>query len=112
MRRGIAELNGEGEVAGGVVILRSGADARSAIAAVQAKLADLRKSLPPGVEIVTTYDRSQLIDRAIENLSHRLFEEFLVVTIVCAMFLWPIRSALVAIVTPIGRRSCRESGSQ
>ncbi len=103
LRRGIAELNGEGEVAGGVVILRQGADARSAIAAVQAKLADLKNSLPPGVEVVTTYDRSQLIDRSVDNLTHKLIEEFIVVGLVCGLFLWHARSALVAIVTlPLG----------
>ncbi len=103
MRRGIAELNGEGEVAGGVVILRSGKNARAVIAAVKDRLVDLKKSLPPGVEIVTTYDRSQLIDRAVDNLSYKLLEEFLVVAIVCALFLWHIRSALVAILTlPLG----------
>ena len=69
MRRGIAELNGEGEVAGGVVILRSGKNAREMISAVKEKLASLQSSLPEGVEVVTTYDRSQLIDRAIDNLS-------------------------------------------
>src|SRR3546814_19197293 len=68
LRRGIAELNGQGEVAGGVVILRQGADARSAIAAVEAKLEELKQSLPNGVEIVTTYDRSKLIDAWVENL--------------------------------------------
>ena len=77
MRRGIAELNGEGEVAGGVVILRSGKNAREVISAVKAKLASLQSSLPEGVEVVTTYDRSQLIDRAIDNLSHKLLEESL-----------------------------------
>lgn len=103
MRRGIAELNGQGEVAGGVVILRSGKNARETIAAVKAKLAELQKSLPAGVEIVSTYDRSQLIDRAIDNLSHKLLEEFLVVAIVCGIFLWHLRSALVAIVSlPLG----------
>ncbi|STV61657.1 cobalt-zinc-cadmium resistance protein CzcA [Klebsiella pneumoniae subsp. ozaenae] len=79
MRRGIAELNGEGEVAGGVVILRSGKNAREMISAVKAKLASLQSSLPEGVEVVTTYDRSQLIDRAIDNLSYKLLEEFIVV---------------------------------
>lgn len=79
MRRGIAELNGEGEVAGGVVILRSGKNAREVISAVKAKLASLQSSLPEGVEVVTTYDRSQLIDRAIDNLSYKLLEEFIVV---------------------------------
>jgi len=103
MRRGIADLNGEGEVAGGVVILRSGKNARAVISAVKAKLDTLKKSLPDGVEIVTTYDRSQLIDRAIDNLSHKLLEEFVVVALVCALFLWHLRSALVAIISlPLG----------
>jgi|TARA_R110000782_G_scaffold259575_1_gene350192 Cu(I)/Ag(I) efflux system membrane protein CusA/SilA len=103
MRRGIAELDGDGEVAGGVVILRSGADARATIQAVRDKLEVLKKSLPRGVAIVPTYDRSQLIDAAIENLTHQLVEEFVVVAIVCALFLWHVRSALVAIVTlPLG----------
>ncbi|MFZ5606383.1 MAG: efflux RND transporter permease subunit [Pseudomonadota bacterium] len=103
MRRGIAELNGQGEVAGGVVILRSGKNARETIMAVKEKLAELQKSLPSGVEIVPTYDRSQLIDRAIENLSHKLLEEFIVVAVVCGIFLWHLRSALVAIVSlPLG----------
>jgi len=103
MRRGIADLNGEGEVAGGVVILRQGKNARETIEAVRTKLAELRRSLPAGVEIVTTYDRSQLIDRAVENLSGKLIEEFVVVALVCGLFLWHVRSALVAIVTlPLG----------
>ena len=103
MRRGIAELDGEGEVAGGVVILRSGKNAQAAIKAVKAKLAELQKSLPAGVEIVTTYDRSALIERAVENLSHKLIEEFVVVAAVCAVFLWHLRSALVAIIAlPLG----------
>ncbi|MCW1431954.1 efflux RND transporter permease subunit [Novosphingobium sp. JCM 18896] len=103
MRRGIAELDGDGEVAGGVVILRSGSDARATIQAVQDKLELLKKSLPRGVAIVPTYDRSHLIDAAIENLTHKLAEEFVVVAIVCALFLWHVRSALVAIVTlPLG----------
>ena len=103
MRRGIAELNGEGEVAGGVVILRSGANARATIAAVAEKLQTLKAGLPPGVEVVTTYDRSQLIDRAIDNLSGKLIEEFIAVALVCGLFLWHARSALVAILTlPLG----------
>ncbi|MCZ7837286.1 CusA/CzcA family heavy metal efflux RND transporter [Leclercia adecarboxylata] len=103
MRRGIAELNGEGEVAGGVVILRSGKNAREVISAVKNKLETLKQSLPEGVEIVTTYDRSQLIDRAVGNLSHKLLEEFIVVALVCALFLWHLRSALVAIISlPLG----------
>jgi Cu(I)/Ag(I) efflux system membrane protein CusA/SilA len=103
MRRGVAELNGEGEVAGGVVVMRSGKNARETITAVKAKLADLQKSLPNGVEVVTTYDRSQLIDRAVSNLTDKLIEEFIVVALVCSLFLWHLRSALVAIITlPIG----------
>lgn len=103
MRRGIAELNGEGEVAGGVILLRSGENARQVIDAVKAKLEALKSSLPEGVEIVTTYDRSQLIDRAIDNLTYKLLEEFLVVALVCALFLWHVRSALVAIISlPLG----------
>ena len=103
MRRGIAELDGEGEVVGGVVILRSGKNARETIAAVQTKLEELKKSLPEGVEVVTTYDRSKLIDSAVENLSHKLIEEFVVVALVCALFLWHLRSSLVAIVSlPVG----------
>ncbi|MFH1820072.1 efflux RND transporter permease subunit [Thiobacillus sp.] len=103
MRRGIAELDGQGETVGGVVILRSGKNARETIAAVHAKLEQLKASLPKGVEIVTTYDRSKLIDRAVENLSHKLIEEFIVVALVCALFLWHVRSSLVAIVSlPLG----------
>jgi Cu(I)/Ag(I) efflux system membrane protein CusA/SilA len=103
MRRGIAELDGEGEVVGGVVILRSGANARSTIAAVKLKLEELKGSLPEGVEIVTTYDRSQLIDRAVRNLGEKLVEEFIVVALVCLAFLWHLRSSLVAIVSlPLG----------
>jgi Cu(I)/Ag(I) efflux system membrane protein CusA/SilA len=103
MRRGIADLNGEGEVAGGVIIMRSGKNALDTIAAVKAKLNILKASLPAGVEIVTTYDRSNLIKRAVSNLQEKLLEEFIVVAVVCAVFLFHIRSALVAIVTlPIG----------
>jgi Cu(I)/Ag(I) efflux system membrane protein CusA/SilA len=103
MRRSIAELNGEGEVAGGVVVLRSGENARATIKAVRAKLETLKAGLPPGVEVVTTYDRSQLIDRAVSNLSRKLIEEFIIVALVCGLFLWHARSALVAILTlPLG----------
>lgn len=103
MRRGVAELNGQGEVVGGVIVLRAGKNARETIAAVKAKLDELKQSLPAGVEIVTTYDRSQLIDRAVDNLSHKLLEEFIVVALVCAIFLWHFRSALVAIISlPLG----------
>ena len=103
MRRGISELNGEGEVAGGVIVMRSGKNALETIDAVKAKLAALKPSLPPGVEIVPTYDRSNLIKRAVDNLRDKLVEEFIVVAVVCAIFLFHLRSALVAIVTlPIG----------
>lgn len=103
MRRGIAELDGEGETVGGVVILRSGKNARETLAAIHARLEELKGSLPAGVEIVTTYDRSQLIDRAVANLSFKLLEEFVVVALVCGIFLWHLRSSLVAIVSlPIG----------
>ena len=103
MRRGIAELNGEGEVAGGVIIMRSGKNALETIAAVKAKLEQLKPGLPPGVEIVTTYDRSDLIKRAVNNLRGKLIEEFIVVALVCFAFLFHMRSALVAIVSlPLG----------
>ncbi|NWD74303.1 efflux RND transporter permease subunit [Pseudomonas gingeri] len=103
MRRGIAELDGEGEAVGGVVILRSGKNADETLQAVKARLDSLRGSLPPGVELVTTYDRSQLIDRAVHNLSFKLLEEFGVVALVCLLFLWHWRSSLVAIITlPLG----------
>lgn len=103
MRRGIAELDGRGEVAGGVVVLRSGQNAQATIAAVKERLAELQRTLPPGVEIVTTYDRSGLIGRAIANLATKLVQEFIVVALVCAAFLWHWRSSLVAIVSlPLG----------
>ena len=103
LRRGISELDGQGEAVGGVVILRSGKNARETIAAVKQKLDELKASLPAGVEIVTTYDRSQLIDRAVDNLGHKLLEEFLVVALVCGVFLWHLRSSLVAIISlPVG----------
>jgi Cu(I)/Ag(I) efflux system membrane protein CusA/SilA len=103
MRRGIAELNGEGEVAGGVIVMRSGKNALETIEAVKAKLEQLKQSLPPGVEIVPTYDRSGLIKRAVENLGHKLIEEFVVVALVCMVFLFHLRSAFVAIVSlPLG----------
>ena len=103
MRRGIAELNGEGEVAGGIIVMRSGKNALETIKAVKARLASLQASLPAGVEIIPTYDRSVLIEGAIGNLKEKLVEEFIVVALVCAIFLFHLRSALVAIVTlPIG----------
>jgi len=103
MRRGIAELDGEGEVAGAVVILRNGKNAYKAIVEVKARLERLRASLPEGVEIVPTYDRGPLIEATVANLTHKLIEEFIVVALVCALFLWHLRSALVAIVSlPLG----------
>ncbi len=102
-RRGIAELDGEGEVAGGVIVLRTGKDALTAIENVKARLKTLQTSLPKGVEIVPVYDRSELIHEAVRNLTHKLGEEFLVVALVCALFLWHLRSALVAVITlPLG----------
>src|SRR5256712_1095299 len=103
MRRGIAELNGEGEVAGGIIVMRSGKNALETIDAVKAKLEKLKPSLPPGVEIVPTYDRSSLIKRAVANLERKLIEEFIVVALVCLVFLFHLRSAFVAIVSlPLG----------
>jgi Cu(I)/Ag(I) efflux system membrane protein CusA/SilA len=103
MRRGIGELNGEGEAAGGVIVMRSGKNALETIRAVKTKLAELQKGLPEGVEIVPVYDRSGLIERAVNNLGFKLLEEFLVVALVCAAFLFHLRSALVAIVSlPLG----------
>jgi Cu(I)/Ag(I) efflux system membrane protein CusA/SilA len=103
MRRGIAELNGEGEVAGGVIVMRQGKNAREVIEGVRTKLAELKASLPKGVEIVTTYDRSGLIDRAVENLTGKLIEEFIDCRARLRLFLWHARSALVAILTlPLG----------
>ena len=103
MRRGIGELNGEGEAVGGVVIMRSGKNALQTIEAVKARLAQLQRGLPEGVEIVPVYDRSGLIQRAASNLGIKLLEEFGVVALVCALFLFHLRSALVAIVSlPLG----------
>lgn len=103
MRRGIAELNGEGEVAGGVVIIRKGANAKEVISAVRERLEEIKPGLPEGVEIVPVYDRSDLIDRVIHNLTSKLIEEAIVVALVCGIFLWHFRSALVAIITlPLG----------
>ena len=103
MRRGIGELDGEGEATGGVIVMRSGKNALETIAAVKAKLAGLQSSLPKGVEIVPVYDRSGLIERAVENLGFKLLEEFIVVAVVCFIFLFHLRSAFVAIVSlPLG----------
>jgi Cu(I)/Ag(I) efflux system membrane protein CusA/SilA len=103
MRRGIAELDGVGEVVGGIVVMRWGENAQTTIKAVKQKLLEAKKGLPEGVEIVPTYDRSGVIERAVENLKHKLIEEFVVVAIVCLVFLYHLRSALVAIVIlPLG----------
>ncbi|WP_167632252.1 efflux RND transporter permease subunit [Mariprofundus ferrooxydans] len=103
LRRGLAELNGEGEVAGGVIIMRYGENALTTIKAVRKKLQELKAGLPAGVEIVPTYDRGDLIERAVANLKDKLVEEFLVISLVCMLFLMHARSALVAIITlPLG----------
>lgn len=102
-RRGIAELDGKGEVTGGIIVMRSGKNALETIAAVKAKLETLKRSLPEGVEIVETYDRSGLINRSVENLTGKLIEEFIVVALVCFAFLFHLRSAFVAIASlPLG----------
>jgi Cu(I)/Ag(I) efflux system membrane protein CusA/SilA len=103
MRRGIGELDGEGEAVGGIVVMRSGKNALQTIAAVKAKLTELQKALPQGVQIVPTYDRSGLIERAVDNLGWKLLEEFVVVALVCFAFLFHLRSSFVAIVSlPLG----------
>ena len=102
-RRGIGELDGEGEAAGGIVVMRSGENALATIAAVKARLAELQRGLPAGVEVVPVYDRSDLIERAVDNLRSKLIEEFIVVGLVCLAFLFHLRSAFVANVTlPLG----------
>jgi len=102
MRRGIGELDGEGEAVGGVIVMRNGENARDTIRRVKAKLDELRASLPEGVEVVETYDRSTLIQRAVDNLNRKLIDEFIVVALVCFVFLYHLRSGLiVVIVTPI-----------
>jgi Cu(I)/Ag(I) efflux system membrane protein CusA/SilA len=103
MRRGIAELDGEGEVVGGIIVMRSGENARATIQRVKDKLEALKTGLPAGVEVIETYDRSALIERAVDNLGHRLVEEFIVVSLVCAAFLFHLRSSLVIILSlPLG----------
>ncbi|SCC04021.1 Cu(I)/Ag(I) efflux system membrane protein CusA/SilA [Kosakonia oryzendophytica] len=103
LRRGVAEYNGEGEVAGGIIVMRYGKNALDTIHAVKAKLNEIQKTLPAGVEIVPVYDRSTLIEHAVETLTHKLIEEFIVVALVCTLFLFHFRSALVAIVSlPLG----------
>ena len=99
MRRGVGELDGEGEVVGGVVIMRYGENAQKVIERTKEKLNDLKSTLPAGVKLVTTYDRSELIDRAVDNLRHTLIEELVIVSIVIMIFLWDLRSAIVPIIT-------------
>jgi copper/silver efflux system protein len=103
LRRGIAELDGEGETVGGIIVMRQGKNALETIEAVKAKIEALKPGLPPGVEIVPTYDRSSLIERAVSHLRDKLIEEFIVVALVCFVFLFHLRSSLVAIITlPLG----------
>ncbi|HRW67464.1 MAG TPA: efflux RND transporter permease subunit, partial [Candidatus Competibacter sp.] len=103
LRRGAAELDGEGEVVGGIIMMRAGENALTTIEGVKAKLEQLRRGLPEGVDIVPTYDRSDLILRAVRNLGEKLVEEFVVVVIVCAVFLFHLRSSLVILISlPIG----------
>jgi Cu(I)/Ag(I) efflux system membrane protein CusA/SilA len=103
MRRGIADLDGEGEVVGGVVVMRWGENASATINAVKQKLAELKKSLPEGVEVVTTYDRSDLIERSVDTLKYTLIKEFLMVALVCAVFLFHLRSSAVIVLSlPLG----------
>ena len=103
MRRGIAELNGEGEVVGGIVVMRFGENAQATIDGVKARLRSLQAGLPDGVEVVTVYDRSGLIERAVDNLSQKLLEELLVVALICMLFLFHVRSSLVAVISlPLG----------
>src|SRR6266446_3572307 len=99
LRRGVAELNGEGEVVGGIIVMRYGENALRVIDGIKKKLEEIKPSLPEGVEIVTAYDRSQLIKRSIATLREKLIEESIVVALVCLVFLWHVRSALVAIIT-------------
>ena len=103
MRRGVVELNGEGETVGGIVVMRFGENAQQVIDGVKAKLEQLKKGLPDGVEVVPVYDRSALIERAVDNLWVKLIEEFGVVALVCVIFLFHVRSSLVAIISlPVG----------
>jgi Cu(I)/Ag(I) efflux system membrane protein CusA/SilA len=103
MRRVVADLDGEGEITGGIVVMRSGENALATIAAVKERIDELRAGLPDGVEIVETYDRSELILDAVDNLQVKLIEEFIVVALVCLAFLLHLRSALVAVVSlPLG----------
>ncbi|HEY5753222.1 MAG TPA: CusA/CzcA family heavy metal efflux RND transporter [Chthoniobacterales bacterium] len=99
LRRGVAELDGRGETVGGIVVMRYGENALNVIDGVKKKLKEIQASLPEGVRVVPTYDRSELINRAIDTLREKLIEESIVVALVCVVFLWHVRSALVAIIT-------------
>src|SRR5207237_8682 len=99
LRRGVSELNGEVAVVGGIVVMRYGENALRVIDGVKKKLEEIKSSLPEGVEVITAYDRSQLIKRSIATLREKLIEESIVVALVCLAFLWHFRSALVAIIT-------------
>ncbi len=99
MRRGVADLDGQGDVVGGIIVMRQGENALNVIERVKAKLEELKPSLPKGVEVITTYDRSELIDRAIETVKHKLVEEMIIVSIIILIFLWHVPSAIVPIVT-------------
>src|SRR5712671_2939517 len=99
MRRGIAELNGEGAVTGGTVVVRYGQNVMDVIERVKAKLRETKQSLLPGVEVLVTYDRSDLIERSISTLRHTLIEELLIVSLVILIFLWHIPSAIIPILT-------------
>ena len=103
MRRGVAELNGQGETVGGIIVMRYGENAKATIDAIKTKLEALKAGLPEGVNIVPVYDRSTLIDKSVETLSNKLMEELLVVGAVCALFLFHLRSSVVALISlPIG----------
>jgi Cu(I)/Ag(I) efflux system membrane protein CusA/SilA len=103
LRRGIADLDGEGEVAGGIVVMRSGENAQRTIRTVKQRLVQLSASLPDGVEIIETYDRSALIERAVATLEEKLLEEVVVVVLVCFVFLFHFRSSLVIVISlPLG----------
>ena len=103
LRRGVGELNGEGEAVGGIIVMRFGENALATIDRVKERLGELKKSLPDGVEIVETYDRSALIERAVDTLNEKLIEEFIVVALVCLMFLFHFRSSLIVILSlPLG----------
>ncbi len=99
MRRGIADYNGQGDVVGGIVVMRAGENALHVIERVKAKLAEIAPSLPPGVEVITTYDRSDLIERAIETVTHKLIEEILIVSLIILIFLWHLPSSIIPIIT-------------